>query len=261
MGKRTTARTLAGVAAAFAAVALTACGGGGSTTDAANAGGSPEGVYGGTLTGSTSSAFQMVILENGDLWALYGTQGASTFFVRGLIQGAGAWSQGNYTVAQARDFGFQPALAGRLNGRFEDSTTKTISGTGSFAGTYITFSGGPIPGLLHRYDTPASLAATAGSWSLTAISGEVIALNVASDGRFSGASNTGCTLSGTLAPRPSGKNVFNITLTFGPAPCLLAGQGASGIALVAPLATGQSQLIVAATDAARSVGTAAFGVR
>lgn len=261
MGKRTTARTLAWVAAAVFAVALTACGGEGSATDAANAGGSPEGVYGGTLTGSTSSAFQMVILENGDLWALYGTQGASTLFVRGLIQGAGAWSQGSYTVAQARDFGFQPAVAGRLSGRFDDSTAKTISGTASFTGTNITFSGGPIPGSLYRYDTPVSLAATAGSWSLTAISGEVIALNVASDGRFSGASNTGCTLSGTLAPRPSGKNVFNITLTFGPAPCLLAGQGASGIALVAPLATGQSQLIVAATDTARSVGTAAFGVR
>jgi hypothetical protein len=30
---------------------------------------------------------------------------------------------------------------------------------------------------------------------------------------------------------------------------------------VTPLATGQSQLIVAAIDAARSVGTAAFGVK
>ena len=261
MGKAMTARTLAWAAAAFAAVALTACGGGESASETAGAGGSPEGVYGGTLTGSTSSAFRMVILENGDLWALYGTQGASTFAVSGLIQGAGAWSQGNYSVAQARDFGFQPAVAGRLNGRFEGTTAKTISGTGSFAGTTIAFSGGPIAGSLYRYDTPASLTATAGTWTLTAISGEVIALNVASDGRFSGASNTGCTLSGTLAPRPSGKNVFDMTLAFGQAPCLLAGQGASGIALVTPLATGQSQLIVAGIDAARTVGTAAFGVR
>ena len=53
MGKAMTARTLAWAAAAFAAVALTACGGGESASGTAGAGGPPEGVYGGTLTGST----------------------------------------------------------------------------------------------------------------------------------------------------------------------------------------------------------------
>lgn len=125
------------VVAALAASTLhAACGGGGDGEPAT--GPSAEGVYGGTLTGSTSSAFEMLVLEN--------------------------------------------------------------------------------------YDTPAMLSAISGSWSITELSGEDLALTVASSGAFTAASSLGCNFSGTVRPRASGKNVYNVALTFGPAPCELTGQ-------------------------------------
>src|SRR4051812_11657057 len=46
-----------------------------------------QGFYTGTLTGSTSSQFQLLALENGDVWSLYGNPSGSSFAVRGFVQG------------------------------------------------------------------------------------------------------------------------------------------------------------------------------
>ncbi len=62
-------------------------------------------------------------------------------------------------------------------------------------------------------------------------------------------------------PRASGKNIYNVALTFGPLPCDLPNQPAAGIAVIYPLTSGKSQLIVAVTDATRTIGGASFGVR
>jgi hypothetical protein len=83
---------------------------------------------------------------------------------------------------------------------------------------------------------------------------------VASNGAFP-ASSGGCSYTGTVAPRASGKNVFSVSMTFGAAPCALAGQTATGMAVAYPLSNGQTQLVVAAVDASRSYGAAAFGTR
>lgn len=249
-------------AAAWAAASLlttAGCGGGGETQGAAGPDASPEGIYGGTITGASASAFQTLILDDGELWALYGTRGASAFQVRGFIQGDGNWSQGSYSVTEVRDFGVVPPKGGRLTARF-DPAAGTISGEITDGQGIASFSGGPIPGSLYRYDTAARLSTVEGAWRLTDLDGQTIVLGVANDGRFS-ANSSGCAFSGTLTPRPSGRNVFDLSLTFGPAPCQLAGQPAKGIAVVTPLTGGQSQLIVAATDLGRSIGTAAFGTR
>lgn len=255
----TTLKMFAAVCAAASMLTMAGCGGGGATQGAASQGASPEGIYGGTITGAAASAFQTLILDDGELWALYGTQAASAFQVRGFIQGEGDWSQGSYSVNEARDFGVVPPKGGRLTARF-DPAARTISGEITDGQGTAAFNGGPIPGSLYRYDTAARLSTVEGSWRLTDLGGQTIVLGVGNDGRFS-ATSSGCVFSGTLTPRPSGRNVFDVSLTFGPAPCQLAGQPAKGIAVVAPLAGGQSQLIVAATDLARSIGTAAFGTR
>jgi hypothetical protein len=55
--------------------------------------------------------------------------------------------------------------------------------------------------------------------------------------------------SGTATPRSSGKNVMNVSVTFGAAPCALPGQTATGIAINYTIAaTNQKQLIVAVQD-------------
>jgi hypothetical protein len=59
-----------------------------------------------------------------------------------------------------------------------------------------------------------------------------------------------------VVPRPSGKNVDNVTITFGPAPCLLPNGSGSGIAVIAG-----AELTVAAVTADRANGAAFFGTR
>ncbi len=248
------------VLATLLCITITGCGGGGGDTPAPPTGPTAEGVYGGTLIGSASSDFQMLVLENDEFWALYGTQSTSLFVVAGFLQGNGTSNNGTYTSSNARDFGFNPALAGTASATY-NPTAKTISGSVVASAGTVTFSGGPIAGSLYNYNTPAVLSAVSGAWSLTALTGERIALNVSSTGSFSANSSLGCAFSGTIASRPSGKNVFTVALTYGPLPCALAGQPATGIALVYPLSAGGTQLIFAGTNTARTVGTAAFGTR
>ena len=243
---------------------MSGCGGGGgdsaSTPITPTVTASAEGVYGGTLTGSSSSAFQMLVLENGDVWALYGTQSSTVFGVTGFIQGTGTSLNGSFDSTNTKDFGFSPARAGTTSAKY-DATAKTVSGTIANSGGSVSFSGGPIAGSLYNYNSPASIATVAGAWSMTGLTNERIALNVAASGAFTASTNFGCNFTGTIAARPSGKNIFNVAITFGAAPCALVGQNATGIAVVYPLANGQNQLVVAAVDGTRTYGAAAFGSR
>jgi hypothetical protein len=237
---------------------LAGCGGGGG--DAAPAGPTAEGVYGGTLTGSTSNAFQLVVLETGEFWAMYGTRTSTSFGVAGFIQGTGVSNNGSFSSSNTKDFGYAPALSGSTSASY-NSSAKTISGTVSAGGSSIGFSGGPINGSLYNYDTPATISTVAGSWSTSSSTGETISLTVANSGTFAANSSRGCSFGGSIVPRSSGKNVFNVTLTFGAAPCGLPGQSVSGVAFAYPLASGQTQLLVAVVDSSRTVGEFVVGVR
>jgi hypothetical protein len=241
---------------------LTACGGGGGegSDTTAVTGPSAEGVYSGTLTGSSSNAFNLLILENGDYWSMYGTQVGTVFGVAGFIQGTGSSSNGSFTSANGKDFGVSPAVSGVVNATY-NATAKTINGTTTSTSGTSTFNGGPITGSLYNYDTAATLSTIVGSWTTTSLTGETVTISIAADGTFTAVSNGGCNFSGTFAPRASGKNVFNTSLTFGVVPCELPNQTATGIAVAYPLTTGQTQLIVAGTDAARTVGAAVIGTR
>lgn len=253
-------------------LSLAACGGGddgstssgGSGTSGGNTpapAGTAEGVYAGTSTGGTGSNFEAVVLENGDIWSLYGQNSGSTFYVYGFIQGTGTSNNGTFTANSIKDFGSIPALAGSLSGTYS-TAAKTFNGTVSYTnGVRANFSGGPITGATYDYNASPSLSAVTGRWTLTSLQGEGVSLNVNSNGTFTLQGTTGCTGSGTLSARSSGKNIFNISITFGGSPCALPNQTATGIAINYTLSTGQTQLIAAVTDSAHTVGTAVFGIR
>ena len=125
----------------------------------------------------------------------------------------------------------------------------------------MTFTGGAISGSTYNYNTAAAVAQISGAWSLQSLTGDTVALNIQGSGAFTATSSLGCNFSGAVAPRPSGKNVFTVSLTFGGSPCALPGTSASGVAVAYPLTAGGTQLIVAVRDGARTYGTAAFGTR
>ena len=68
-------------------------------------------------------------------------------------------------------------------------------------------------------------------------------------------------MSGSLTPRTSGKNVFNLAVTFGPAPCYLPNKNANGIAITYALTNGKSQFVAAVIDDTRTYGAAIVGSR
>lgn len=204
-----------------------ACGGGGGGGSVASA----EGAYEGTLTGGTSDAFQLIILENGD----------------------------RFTSGDARDFGTVPSTSGSIASTFVEG--RSIEGTVSASGRTISFSGEASPEGSYDYNAPATLETITGDWDLFGLDGSRVAVSIGANGTFASAS-AGCSFSGAFAPRASGKNVFDVTVTFGPAPCDLPGQTATGIGISSlPTGTGTNQLIVGLVDASRQLGIMLFGNR
>ena len=237
-------------------ILLSACGGGGSSAPSPSA----EGVYGGALSGSASSSFQALVLENDEFWVLYGTQSNTTFFVAGFIQGPGTSSSGTFTASSLKDYGLLPPVGGTASATY-NADAKTINGSANFPGRTVGFNGGPIAGSLYNYNNPANLSNVSGAWAVTVNTGETANLSIGSTGTISLLSSLGCSGTGSATPRASGKNVFNVSLTFGPAPCAIPGGTISGIAIAYPLSSGRTQLIAGGKNSAQTAGFMIFGTR
>lgn len=240
-------------------ILISACGGGGGSSPPSP---SAEGVYGGALSGGTSSSssFQALVLENDEFWVLYGTQSSTIFFVAGFIQGPGTSSNGTFTSSSLKDYGVIPPLTGTATATYS-ADAKTINGSANFSGRTVGFNGGPIAGSLYNYNSAATLSTISGAWPVTVNTGESANLSVGSTGTISLLSSRGCTGTGNATPRASGKNVFNVSLTFGPAPCALPGGTITGIAIAYPLSNGRTQIIAGGKNSAQTAGFMVFGTR
>jgi hypothetical protein len=239
----------------FVAVLFSGCGGGGDASTPAPTSASPEGVYSGNLTGARSPNFSLLVLENNEIWALSGESSANLFFVRGLLRGQGSVSGNNLSVAGAREYSETPAATYSIAATFQQGVS--INGSISNNLGTIGFSGNLIDSAFYNYNLPANLSQIAGLWNATSLTGRPVSINIAGSGGFT-ASSDGCSFSGTLTPRSSNKNVFNMSLRFGPAPCALPNQDATGIGLTYPTSSGRRQLIIAGTDLSRNNGTVLF---
>jgi hypothetical protein len=250
------------VASVLSSVLVGCGGGGGGGTPAASAPITPastaEGVYAGTI--SNGKTHNTLVLENDQVYVMYGTTVNGGIMVSGFLQGNGKSNNGTFTASDMRDY--SPSAGTSPNFSLSATYVKNTSfnGTTTDGTTTISFTGGPLQNSLYNYNTAANVANIVGTWSVTDLAGKPVVLNIGASGSFTG-STSGCTFSGTLKPRASGKNVFDAVATFGLAPCLLPGQTVSGIALEYPLAGGGRQLIIAGTDALRNNGAAFLGAR
>lgn len=252
--------------AAITVTTLTACGGGGGD-DAAPAQPAPptstipmpEGLFGGTTT--APSEFQMLVLEDGGFWAVYGTQAGPAGFVQGTITGTPAVM----LAADAKDFGASPATPANVRDLTYSNLANggySLGGSLTSFGQRVVFNGESFQSLAYDYSQPASLSAISGGWALQTTLGEDVLLSILPSGAISArGAGSGCTMAGNVQPRASGKNVFNVSLTFGPAPCALPGQSAHGVVIAYPLNGNRTQMVVTLVDASRSFGVAAGGVR
>jgi len=217
---------------------------------------SPAGLYFGKL-GSNALLFSSLILEDGQYWGFYSRSATGRFNPGGLLQGSGAFGSGTFNAADIRDLNPSPY------GVYDLATTvvKQVSLDGAFtAGTNISLVNAAIAGTSYQYDAPASISDIQGDWSFSDINGYRLVSTVNANGSVGG-TTSGCSVSGNLQPRASGKNVFDASLNFS-GQCRLAAQAASGIGYTFLADDGSSrQLVVGVTNAARSLSNILNGAR
>jgi hypothetical protein len=234
---------------AMAAALLAACGGGGGGGTVTNA--VAEGVWSGTT--STNYALQAVVLENGDFYAIFGTSSNGVFSVYGFDQGAAAISGSTLSGALKEYYYNGNTYSSALSATVVNGTSMTGTNTWS-DNSKTTWAVTPIASSTYVYNRAANLSEVSGSWTGTLLNGSSTTITIGSTGVVAG-TNGSCTFTGSAAPRNSGKNIFNVSLTFGGAPCALPNQTVSGIGLDYLATNGKTQLIVALQDSSKVNGS------
>ena len=219
-----------------------------------------EGAYAGTMGGSggSASAFQLLVLPEGDFFAIYGENANGRMAVRGYMHGRqhdagpGAWA------GSGREFGIESPSGVELQATYAPDAG--VAGTVIGADGLISrFTGTAVPPSTFDYRQPAKLSSIVGTWTMNTPYDQRATLAISQDAALTG-SVDGCTFSGSATPLPS-RNVFNVAMTFGGEPCVLVGQTARGIALTHQLPDGRQQLMVMVQDDSRSEGGLLVGLR
>lgn len=240
---------------AAGAFLLTSCGGGGGGNGglvvSPFTGSQAQGLY----QGSTNLGFTLntVILETGEFYNITSGGGLALTVDHGNIAAisyalSGTTSQ--YTVSTNASI-----AGGIIVGQYlpESALTGTVEYniTNIFLAQYSSFSSNYI----QTYATPATLSALTGTYAAPYVyGGQTMTLAISASGAITGTS-TNCSIGGTAVPRPSGANIYNVTLTLTGANCVPAGVGtASGVAFL-DSTTGVNTLYVASVN---SAGTAGF---
>jgi hypothetical protein len=232
-------------------------GGGGNGGGAGEGGGQPQtvdGVFSGVA--SNGDTFWTIILPDELLYGIYGTISGNQILLDGMITGQGTLSNGSYN-ANVTDVTY----TGSVNsGTFsaDNFTGASINGTLTQGGTVTTFYAPSTEGSVWDYgttfQTPASLSAISGTWTGTLLDGMTTTVNISSTGSVTG-SSSGCSFTGTIVPDSSQTNFFDVSVTFGGAPCAFPDQTATGIAVDYLLSDGVTNQFLVAVTVGNSAGT------
>ncbi len=239
---------------------LAACGGGGGGDSGSNAAAlaavipantSAEGIYASDKANSSGYSTAAFVLENNEFYLIYAKSGAKGDADLGMVHGVGTARNGSFSSSGATDYNF--TTLARTPATLSAGYTTKSSFNGSFSGQARTL--GFAASYDKLYDTPASLSAAAGTYATASVSGSISGsggtaalMTIATDGTLAGsfpAGNGTCKFTGSLVPRASGKNFFNMTVAFGGAPCPLGTSATNGVAVV--LAQGNQTALFAAS--------------
>ena len=230
-------------------------GGGGDSGSPATPPPPPTSTAEGFWRGTASSGFSLLgaVLENGEYWMMYYANGV----LYGVVQGSGTASNGSFASTNGLDFylgGTVTPVA--VSASYQSRASLQGVVTPQAGGSPVTFTAAYDA----SYETPATFSAVSGVWRGRLLSGETYTINVGSSGSFTGAGSSGCTFSGTVAPRSSGKAVYNVSITFNGGICALGTQTITGIAVVGGSGT-SAVLYAGALNATRSAGFVLISTR
>jgi hypothetical protein len=240
-----------------ASLSLFACGNGregrASAPSAVDVALTPEGVYAGAT--STNHELRMLALENGSLWGIYGRTVDEAFHVHGVVHANGTYNRGSFAAVDARDY----ALTGAVT---SGTVSASYTAAGAFNGSMTTadealaFTSNRLATSKYDYARPARLADIAGAWTGHTLHGAGTAVTISSGGVVAGNSDS-CDFTGTVVPRATGRNVYDVAITFAnSAWCAFPGGSAAGIAISYPVSPSMRKLLVAVQHSGRTLGTA-----
>ena len=232
------------------AIVAVGCGGGGGGSED----GTPvpttsaEGLWNGIT--SNGRAMSALVLDDGAYWVLYSLLGNHAV-IAGAVQGNGNSQNSAFTSSNGRDFNLEglgiSAVTVNANYVMRDRLSGSLRYTGS--GEVVSFSSSYDA----AYDLTPSLGIIEGIYSGSAVTSggvEFATVAISTSGGISGAGASGCTFSGTAAPRSQG-NVYNVAVTFNGGICA---NGRDTVTGVAYYDAGLKQLVSAALNSGRSNG-------
>lgn len=244
------------MSAIAAAVIVCACGGGGD-----DAGSAPtssgiskaQGLWVGTT--NTNRTAVGLFFSDGTYYVLY-TVAGNPAVIAGVTQGHSSTTDTAFTSSDGRDFNFEGlgVLSGSLSGTYV--AKQSVSGTIAYAsGGQVTFTAN-YDATYEQQPTYAAIAGTYTGQVASPVGVQSATFTVAGNGVFSG-SSSGCSATGSISPRHDG-NAYDATVTFGPSPCVFAGQTFSGAAYYNATT---KRIYAAAPNAARTSGVLFVGTK
>lgn len=181
-----------------------------------------EGLWAGQNNVGVQAA--LVVLEDGSAWGLQ--RNGNT--LKSAIVGKASGSGGVFSM---------PASV--LNLGYWSPANSTYAGTYTARSSIAATSTGNAPLALSyksAYESAATFAAVTGSYTLNGTSkfraAPRVTMTVAASGAFSFSNWGGCSATGTVSPRSSGRNVFNLSISFKGACPLAEGTLVNGVFFV-----------------------------
>ena len=234
----------------LAAIAFTGCGGGGSGNSSSTE--SAQGFWIGQT--SKGTVVNLVVLENGEVWGIYG----SSLGVTGAVYGNAIT---NGAAFSGSGIGFNFVTRTSNNGNFtgtvktKESINLSVSDGTVMSGTYDA-----------RYEQSASLANLAGTYTGQAVSANIApqftTVVVDVNGNIFSTNISGnlvCTTTGKATPRATGKNVFDVQTTSTGNNCALGnGTVVNGVGTYDAV---KHQLIAMGLNASKTDGLMFLGTR
>jgi hypothetical protein len=247
--------------AALACAVLAGCGGGGSDNGHITAASALAGGWVGSA--SSGDTTQAVVLEDGTLYAINGSPVGGLIYINSFDKATLRLSGNGVSATDLREYSFPDGsfVAGTVAGTFTAGSSLNFTATANNGGPSAQVNLQPAPRTNYDYDTPATLAAVQGNWPGSFSTGDSGTVAVSANGNFSATTALGCQLSGSIQPRASGKNVYDVSVQFGASPCALPGATVTGHGFITHPDSGGTQFAVAVTTSDRSLGAAFFSTR
>jgi len=227
-------------------VLLNACGGGGGGSSTPVPAPVPNVDAQGLWSGSSSAGYALnaVILETGEFYNIFSSGGVAY----GIDHGTGT-SSGSKFSGSLVEF-YIPT-----NQTFTGSLTGTVTAKSSLSGSTIYSNGnnGTFSMVYNTaYDISATLAALTGTYTGTYYTGAPVTMAITSDGLVNGTS-TNCSFTGSATPRNTGKNVYNVSLTFTGSQCAPGAGVATGVAVLG-ISNGSTYIYTSGLNSAQTNG-------